>query len=325
MSPEDPSAERASGPASGGPLFTILIATWMRAGVIRRCVDSVLAQDFDDYEVIVVEEHSRDGTVELIRAYRDPRVKLIEEEENRGVWGARRVGLADSRGAWIVLLDSDDELAEGALRRLADRVRAAPQDVGIIGASYEMDTGQVQPAPPLPGGLLGLVEYLAWLDVQVRSDYLHVVRRKVFETVELPPPRWQGNLFELEVFDHWRKDISRDICGIVHTDQANRLLGRARGFSRRQLTARAEQGAAVTDRLLGRYGPMLRTHAPRWHDTTHRQAGLMHMLAGHRAAGARHMAAYLSRRPSDVKAWAVLVLGLLGPGVLLWVRRNLPR
>lgn len=323
MSGQEPkeTTRDAAGPKGPGPFLSIIIPTWNRAAEIRRCLDSVLGQSFADYEIVIVDGNSTDGTVEEIRKYNDARIGIIQESEKSGCWGARLLGVKAAKGRWIAFLDSDDEMTPGALGRLAERCRQAAADVGVIGATYRIDTGLTEPYPPLPEGPFGLAEDLQWLNRQERADYLHVIRREVMETTELPAPRGSGTLFELDVFDHWRKDISQEIAGIVHTDVANRMIGKGKGFSVESMSFRAAQAAMMYERVIEKYGERLRRHAPRFLANTHRHAGLMHMIAGHRLRGARHLGPYLLRRPADVKAWGVFLSGLIGPVALTWARR----
>ena len=75
----------------------------------------MLAQDWQDWEVIVVDDGSRDATVEVVGRYADPRIKLVRHEHNRGVTAAKNTGFDHCTGEWIATLDSDDALSPGAL------------------------------------------------------------------------------------------------------------------------------------------------------------------------------------------------------------------
>jgi glycosyltransferase involved in cell wall biosynthesis len=87
------------------PLFSIIIGTYNRAQFIRATLDSVCAQDFADYEVIVVDDGSTDNTLEVLREF--PWVKVISRE-NGGPGAARNCGVRASVGEYIAFLDSDD-------------------------------------------------------------------------------------------------------------------------------------------------------------------------------------------------------------------------
>ena len=88
------------------PLVSVIIPTYNRGWILKEAVDSVLAQDFKDYELIVVDDGSTDNTREIIDRYgRDLRVL---EQSNQGVSAARNRGVAASAGKFVAFLDSDD-------------------------------------------------------------------------------------------------------------------------------------------------------------------------------------------------------------------------
>lgn len=88
------------------PLVSVIIPTHNRSWCIQRAVDSVLAQTFRDFELIVVDDGSSDDTVRRLSAYGNA-LQLIRQA-NRGVSAARNTGIDAARGRWIALLDSDD-------------------------------------------------------------------------------------------------------------------------------------------------------------------------------------------------------------------------
>ena len=99
------------------------MAAYQRAGTLPRAIGSVLAQTHGDFELIVVDDGSTDGTRELVTSYADVRVRYVAHERNRGVTAAKNTGFDHARGEWITTLDSDDELVPTALERLVRAVR----------------------------------------------------------------------------------------------------------------------------------------------------------------------------------------------------------
>lgn len=89
------------------PLVTVSIATFNRAGYLGECLDSVLSQSVQDFEVIVVDDGSSDHTRDVISKYRDDRVRYLQQE-NQGVSVARNLALAEARAPFIVIQDDDD-------------------------------------------------------------------------------------------------------------------------------------------------------------------------------------------------------------------------
>lgn len=88
------------------PLVSVIIPTYNRGWILKEAVDSVLAQDFDSFELIVVDDGSSDDTPQILAAYGD-RLRVIRQP-NRGVSAARNRGIAAAGGEFIALLDSDD-------------------------------------------------------------------------------------------------------------------------------------------------------------------------------------------------------------------------
>ncbi|WP_263810419.1 glycosyltransferase family 2 protein [Salinibacter pepae] len=88
------------------PFFSVMIPVYNRAEMISDTLESVFDQEYDDYEVIVVDDGSTDGTVEVVKSYGD-RVTLLQQE-NRGPGAARNTGLEEVKGTYIAFLDSDD-------------------------------------------------------------------------------------------------------------------------------------------------------------------------------------------------------------------------
>jgi len=88
------------------PVVSVVVPTYNRSMYIRETLDSVLHQTFSDFEVIVVDDGSTDGTEEVLRLYMD-RIRYIRQE-NRGAAAARNMGVRNARGALIAFMDSDD-------------------------------------------------------------------------------------------------------------------------------------------------------------------------------------------------------------------------
>ncbi|MGA2506575.1 MAG: glycosyltransferase family A protein [Chitinispirillaceae bacterium] len=92
------------------PTVAVIIPTYNRAALVERAVRSVLGQTFRDYELVVVDDGSTDGTAELpLFKNSDPRLRCLKIPENRGVSAARNAGVKATSAPWLAFLDSDDE------------------------------------------------------------------------------------------------------------------------------------------------------------------------------------------------------------------------
>jgi len=88
------------------PLVSVIIPTYNRGWVVQEAIDSVLDQDFSDYELIVVDDGSNDNTREILGVY--GKAITVLQQSNRGVSAARNRGIAEAAGRLIAFLDSDD-------------------------------------------------------------------------------------------------------------------------------------------------------------------------------------------------------------------------
>lgn len=90
------------------PLITIVIPTWNRQALLREAIASVVAQTYQNWELVVVDDGSSDGTVEALRASGDPRMRVVALDHTGNIAGARNAGVAGGSGVLIAFLDSDD-------------------------------------------------------------------------------------------------------------------------------------------------------------------------------------------------------------------------
>ena len=111
-----------SGPAADGPAVSVVLPALDREATIAAAIRSVLRQTWDDFELIVVDDGSTDGTVAAARAVADPRLRVIELGRTGGVSAARNAGIAEARAPWVAFQDSDDEWLPEKLERQMARL-----------------------------------------------------------------------------------------------------------------------------------------------------------------------------------------------------------
>ena len=104
------------------PQISVIIPLYNKETIIERTIQSVLRQSFQNFELIIVNDGSTDGSMEVVRTFHDERIILVEQE-NGGPGKARNTGVANSHGDWILFLDADDELAEGALEHFETLIK----------------------------------------------------------------------------------------------------------------------------------------------------------------------------------------------------------
>lgn len=102
--------------------FSVIISAYNIEKYIKRAIDSVLEQTFTNYELIVVNDFSKDKTLDKIREYDDPRLVIISNEKNRGLGAVRNIGIENAKGEYIVHLDGDDTLFESTTLEKIDKL-----------------------------------------------------------------------------------------------------------------------------------------------------------------------------------------------------------
>ena len=100
-------------------MISIVVPAYNAAGVIGKCIDSVLLQTYSDFELLIIDDGSRDETAEIVaaKAAQDARIHLIRQE-NAGVSSARNTGIAAASGELLCFIDSDDTVSANYLETL---------------------------------------------------------------------------------------------------------------------------------------------------------------------------------------------------------------
>jgi hypothetical protein len=297
-----------------GPFFSIVITTYDRARIVRRCVDSCLAQSFPDFEVVVVDDGSTDDTVQSLERIDNPRLRVVAHESNRGMNASRRTGVANSNGEWIVIFDSDDELFRHTLARLHEIIERLPEEVWVVRSRLLWDDGHVTPSfvPAEPYGYEGRIR---WAEAEGGSDAGKCFHHSVFEAT--PYSNRRGAMATLDDLNLSKNTISvcvEDVLGKVHVDAPNSWT---RGVEPAELIPRVLLEAPdmlwMAETALHQHGAALAQHGPRQYRVLLRVAAVQAFLLGKRNEGASYALAALRLKKLDPIAWATLVLGLLGP------------
>jgi glycosyltransferase involved in cell wall biosynthesis len=122
--------------------FSVVIPAYNQAEFLGEAIDSVLAQTYQHFEVIVVNDASPDNTEEVVRQYTDPRIKYIRHAQNKGLPAARNTGMRAATGDCIALLDSDDYFHPEKLAAHAAYLEQHPEVGVAYNARFELMPGE---------------------------------------------------------------------------------------------------------------------------------------------------------------------------------------
>ena len=160
-----------------GPLVSIVMPVYNAAATVDEAVRSLLAQTHESLEIVVVDDGSRDRSVDIVRGTTDQRVRIVQQE-HRGLVPALIRGWAEASGECIARLDADDVAYPG---RIAAQVAYMEQhhDVGLLGTwvSLRDEEGRTRPFQP-PVADIALRRYLLWDNPFVHSTAMF--RRRAY-------------------------------------------------------------------------------------------------------------------------------------------------
>lgn len=113
------------------PIVSVIMPVYNTAMYVEDAIDSVLAQTFGNFELLIIDDQGSDNSIELCRAYNDPRIRILSQA-NRGLAGARNTGIRHALGEFIAFLDSDDLWEPAKLEKHVSHL----QNRSHIGVSY---------------------------------------------------------------------------------------------------------------------------------------------------------------------------------------------
>lgn len=160
-------------------LVSIIMAAYNAEKTIEQAINSVLSQTYTNFELLVVNDCSKDRTVELVKSFAatDQRVRLISNVKNSGVSYTRKHGLEEANGSWIAILDSDDAWAPDKLEKQIELQKKMNADLLFTGSAFMDSDGQ-----PIDWYLQAPTEvtYRQLLKQNVLSNSSALVRKELY-------------------------------------------------------------------------------------------------------------------------------------------------
>lgn len=116
------------------PRVTVLMPVYNSERFIRAAIESVLRQDFSDFEFLIIDDGSVDDTPKILASYNDPRIRVHRHDVNRGLIQALNLGLAETHSPYVARMDADDIAAPSRLRCQWQWLERHP-DVAVLGTA----------------------------------------------------------------------------------------------------------------------------------------------------------------------------------------------
>jgi hypothetical protein len=127
------------------PAITVLMTVYNGLPHLTEAVDSILTQTYRDFELLIINDGSTDDSLARLRAYDDPRIRLIDQQPNQGIRTTYNRGLREARGRYVALMDQDDISRQDRLEQLFALMEAQPA-LALCGSAIE--TFGDRPVPP---------------------------------------------------------------------------------------------------------------------------------------------------------------------------------
>lgn len=201
---------------NGSPKISVIVPVYNTARYLARCLDSIAAQTFTDWECICVDDGSTDESGAMLDAYarRDARFRVIHQE-NGGVSRARNAGLDAARGEWIAFVDSDDWVEPEMLEILYNAALENNAELSVCGIFLEIKEGKTtdsccEKKTEVYSDKRSFLEKFCFLRIRPQhAASLHAVVNKLYSVRLLNTVRFDSKirlsedyLFNLHVFEN---------------------------------------------------------------------------------------------------------------------------
>lgn len=192
------------------PLVSVVMPVYNSEKYLAAAIDSIIAQTFDDFELILVDDASTDGSGKILRAYadRDDRIRLLQLAQNKEEAAARNHGIALARGKYIAAMDSDDISLPERLQMQLNCLEAN-HSIGGVGVGTEVVNEELTPifVYPLPECHALIVFSMVVGGYAITRASLMVRRKYLVDGLAYDPAYRTSSDFELFLRLVWEKRI----------------------------------------------------------------------------------------------------------------------
>ncbi|MCF7821487.1 MAG: glycosyltransferase [Mariprofundaceae bacterium] len=156
------------------PLVTIALPVYNGAATLKPAVHSILKQSFKNWELIILDDASTDNSLEVIRSFDDPRIRLVEGEANAGLSARLNMAVDLASGRYFARMDQDDVSYPDRIKKQLDYLQTHPE-VDLLATSYAVFN-----------------DNLEWLGKLSLLQHHHEICRKPWNGFYMPHPTWMG-------------------------------------------------------------------------------------------------------------------------------------
>ena len=217
--------------------ISVIIPLYNKEHEIKRCLDSVLCQTFQDFDVIVVDDHSTDGGLSIVKSYSDPRISVIEQD-HRGVSYTRNHGVDQATGEYLAFIDADDEWLPKHLETIVRLIVNFPE-AGMFTTTCNIHTADGKtrapeyfciPPPPWEGLIPDFFQTLArgikksYANWPTNSSVVVIPKKIFFERGRFLEGYWmsEDSALYINIALKYPVAFSWELGATIHFDASNR-------------------------------------------------------------------------------------------------------
>jgi len=289
------------------PKVTVIIPTCNRAEFLRSAIASVLHQTFQDFEIVIIDDASRDHTSEVVTNFKDTRIKLIHHQVSKGAAEARNTGILNSNSEYIAFLDDDDEWLPDKLQTQVDFLENSPPEVGGV-CAYRLTIDRVS------GRLLHVRRSETPLDISTMNFITTsslLLRRRCFE---------EFGLFDKDIpagsdYDMWLRISKKFSFEIIEKPLIRYYI------HENSITFNYEKKIRGLEILFQKYDNLFRLK-PRIYSRRYRTLGIHCCYNGEPHKGRKAFKKAIRMDPFEVRNYFYFCLSLLGAKRFIKIKKS---
>ena len=169
-------------------LISIIVPVYNSAKVLKRCIDSIINQDYSNWELVIVNDGSTDSSLSICKKYEkdDSRIHVVDKE-NGGVSSARNQGILHTNGKYICFVDSDDSIAPSFLSVLIKSIKGSNADITICGMTTISVNGSNDSIPTKSNCINGQIAIANFVQRHYLEWLISSPCGKLYKKSQLPP------------------------------------------------------------------------------------------------------------------------------------------
>lgn len=210
---------------------SIITTAYNVEAYIEQCLTSLVNQTYKDIEIILVNDCSTDGTMDIVNRFEDERIKVIDHPQNMGAGWARRTGIQHATGDYVITIDGDDWVSEDFIEKLVENAKETDADIVSGGITFIHDDNYEEIKRFLPRVSEGMTKFLDYSNKKIVFLNNKLVRRSMYDIVPYSTRRYcEDTPVILPLLYHANKVSYVDTQGYYYRQHAQSLCRRVNVF-----------------------------------------------------------------------------------------------